>query len=216
MLEALPRWVQPVVVSYPRDIRLGYEDLMPRVLAALPKDLSFLLLGESFSGPLALRAAALAPPGLQGVVLSATSARNPLGLHLPWLHKCVPTWPFRGLLPLSITRSWLGKHTTPMRRELVQKALTGVLPDVLAHRVKAVLQVDASDALQRCPVPILYLQGVHDWVVPAHNAHDIQAFKAGVEIVRIETGHLVLQSQPERAWAAIQGFLDRILSPEVP
>ncbi len=66
------------VVEYPRAQPSSYSDLLPRVLDALPADEEYLLLGWSFSGPLALQAALTSPPGLRGVVLCASFVRKPL------------------------------------------------------------------------------------------------------------------------------------------
>jgi pimeloyl-[acyl-carrier protein] methyl ester esterase len=62
--QALRPSVEPMIVSYPSDRALGYDELEALVLAALPSDRGYILLGESFSGPLAVRIAARSPPGL--------------------------------------------------------------------------------------------------------------------------------------------------------
>jgi pimeloyl-ACP methyl ester carboxylesterase len=65
--------LQPVIVPYPPREVLGYDELLSLVLEALPRSSPFILLGESFSGPLALMAAATLPKGLRGVILCASS-----------------------------------------------------------------------------------------------------------------------------------------------
>jgi pimeloyl-ACP methyl ester carboxylesterase len=77
LIAALPPEVSTVVVAYPGEQPLGYAELLPVVLAALPTEHAFVLLGESFSGPLAVMAAATRPPGLVGLVLCATFVQNP-------------------------------------------------------------------------------------------------------------------------------------------
>ena len=68
------RGVPASAVGYPGDRPLDYDALEPLVRAQLPRT-PFVLLGESFSGPLAIRIAADPPPGLRGLVLSTTFAR---------------------------------------------------------------------------------------------------------------------------------------------
>ncbi|HMA00429.1 MAG TPA: hypothetical protein VKP66_20995 [Steroidobacteraceae bacterium] len=63
-LRALGPGVESRVVEYSPDEPLGYEELELRVRAALPRDRPYVLLGESFSGPIAMRIAASAPAGL--------------------------------------------------------------------------------------------------------------------------------------------------------
>ncbi|MBC7989027.1 MAG: hypothetical protein H7Y19_05525 [Luteimonas sp.] len=50
------------IIPYPRDRMLGYADLTQLVIAAMPRNEPFLLVAESFSGPIALRVAATRPP----------------------------------------------------------------------------------------------------------------------------------------------------------
>ena len=77
-LESLPESISPIVVTYPCDMPLSYAELLQVIEAKLPSAEPFIVLGESFSGPLALRIAASCPPGLKGLVLSASFARNPI------------------------------------------------------------------------------------------------------------------------------------------
>jgi pimeloyl-[acyl-carrier protein] methyl ester esterase len=99
LLRALDCRVASIVVPYPTDVALGYDELETLVRAALPAQGSYVLLGESFSGPLAIRIAARPPPGLVGLILSVTFASNPyprwawarsLAAYLPL--KSLPRW----------------------------------------------------------------------------------------------------------------------------
>ena len=76
LLKVLPSFIRPIVVTYPKDRVMGYPELLPFVMGRLP-DTPFVLLGESFSSPLAIMIAAARPPGLQGLILSSAFARNP-------------------------------------------------------------------------------------------------------------------------------------------
>lgn len=206
LLENLPPAIRPQVVSFPRQEKLGYAELLPRILACLPTETPFLLLGESFSGPLALMVASQRPPGLQGVILSATFIRNPLRGQPSWAHRLVGDWMFRGFGEISQAKALLGGRGAQGRRELVRQALEGVLPEVLAHRLRAVLQVDVREELRACPVPVLYLQAEKDIAVHAHNAVGIKTCNESVEVVKIPSSHFLLQSQPRLALQAISRF----------
>lgn len=90
------------VVSYPRAERLGYAALADRVRALLPLHEDYVLLAESFSGPLGVMLAAERPQRLRGLVLCATFARSPLPLlrwmapwrrQYRWLHCRIAYWP---------------------------------------------------------------------------------------------------------------------------
>jgi len=68
------------VIAYPKDEPLGYDELERRVRGALPDDRPFVLLAESFSGPIAIRIAASPARAMRGVILCGTFARNPYPL----------------------------------------------------------------------------------------------------------------------------------------
>ena len=86
-LQACPEHVTPVVIDFPRDERLDYAELEQHVVDRLPTADRTVIVGESFSGPLALRVAARRPAGLIGVVLCASFVRPPGACWLaclPW------------------------------------------------------------------------------------------------------------------------------------
>jgi pimeloyl-[acyl-carrier protein] methyl ester esterase len=78
---------------------------------------------------------------------------------------------------------------------------------VLAGRLRSVLQVDVARQLAECAAPILYLRGDEDFVVPHRNAAEIQALVPSMQIAKIPAPHLVMQTQPSLAAAAIAEFL---------
>ena len=63
LAKALAPTIKPVAVSYPTDQPLGYNELLALIETSLPSD-PFVVVGESFSGPLALMLAARRPPNL--------------------------------------------------------------------------------------------------------------------------------------------------------
>ncbi len=76
-IAALPSAIDVVIVRYPRCEPLGYAELQALARAALPEKGPFVILGESFSGPIAISLAASAPSQLKGLVLCCSFARNP-------------------------------------------------------------------------------------------------------------------------------------------
>src|SRR4051794_21410907 len=72
LLRVLPSDVQTTVVSYPPDECRSYRELCEHVAALLPTDEPYIILAESFSGPIAVRIAAASPQSLRAVVLCAS------------------------------------------------------------------------------------------------------------------------------------------------
>src|SRR5690606_14943376 len=141
------RGVPASVVGYPPDRPLGYDGLEAIVRGRLPNT-PFVLLGESFSGPLAIRIAADPPPGLVGLVLSTTFARSPIG-HVSTIAPLLRVAPARRPVVLL---SWLllGPWATPRLRAQLRDALACVDPAVLRARAAETLRVDSSGKLGHC------------------------------------------------------------------
>src|SRR5262245_22389675 len=77
-VRALSAEIAPQIVRYPSDQPLGYDALEPMVAQHIPAREPYAILGESFSGPLALRLARRQEGDLVGVVLVATFVTNPV------------------------------------------------------------------------------------------------------------------------------------------
>src|SRR5689334_7244113 len=72
LLAKLGSGVRPIVVTYPAHQVLGYADLVSIVEQQLPRGL-FVLVGESFSGPLAIEIVVRNADRVIGLVLVAIS-----------------------------------------------------------------------------------------------------------------------------------------------
>jgi pimeloyl-ACP methyl ester carboxylesterase len=215
LVSRLPPQLRPIVVTYPQDRLLNYQQLVPLVLAAIPSDGPFLLLGESFGGPLAIMiASALARagrPGPSGLVLSATFVRNPVWFRPAWLRFLAQPVALRLFPFLSRAKAKLFGYSNSELDALIKEALSQATPQVAAHRLKCVMTVDVRRELADCGLPVLYLRGTRDLVVPRHNAADVAAALPSVRIVPIDAPHLVLQTQPAAGAAAITEFAQAIL-----
>jgi pimeloyl-[acyl-carrier protein] methyl ester esterase len=203
LIDELAPHIQPVVVSYPGDKKLGYDDLLDLVIEKIPHNTPYVILGESFSGPLALRMAARRPAGLQAVVLCASFISCPYSFVPRWANRIVPGLPFRAAPAFATINGMLGDYYSPYMRQ----AMSSVRPDVFAHRVKEVIQVDVARELEGCSYPILYIQAKWDMVVPGGNLTRILNIKPTVQHIQLASTHLVLQSLPKAAADSIGEFI---------
>ena len=90
---------------------------------------------------------------------------------------------------------------------MVKRAIQKVRPYILASRMKDVFEVDCSEALRRCEVPILYLAAARDALVRRSSVERILAIRSDVQIRMIDAPHLLLQREPAAAWKEIAQFL---------
>jgi pimeloyl-ACP methyl ester carboxylesterase len=205
-LEALGTWPSRVV-RYPVALT-SYEDCIAFARDQLPVDRPFLLLGESFSGPVALALGAERPKGLVGVVLCSTFARNPRP-HLTWLAPLVRALPLPRL-PLSWLRRLLlgGRHAGALDH-LVDTMLTFFPSATFKGRLLAVGAVDRTDCLTRILVPILALVAAQDRLVPKAASAWLRHHGPTLDMVRLQGPHWLLQTRAAACVRAIQEFLLR-------
>ncbi len=199
-------------VPYPRDRFLDYPELEQLVRSRLPRGEPYAILGESFGGPLALRVAATKPEGLVGVVLAATFHRKPANLLIARAAPLGPAF-FRLPLPPHVVRLLLAGGDAPQDLvEEVREAVRQVPANVMAARARAALAVDESEALRKCPVPLLFLGGKRDRLLRSTIPSEIRALQPRVEVRMLDTPHLVLQRRPEEAMRIVEEFLQRAVA----
>lgn len=206
LLQALSPEIQPVVITYPPNERLGYAKLVERVEKQLPTATDYVLLGESFSGPVATLLAARNPPGLQGLILACSFVRTPRPLLAPFrpLARLLPN-PALALGPLGF--ALMGKHATPPLRRALAEAISSVEPGVMRHRAAAALSADASDSLAAVRCPVLYLQATEDKVVPARCASEVKRLCPHAQIASLPGPHFLLQTRAAAAAKRIESFV---------
>jgi pimeloyl-ACP methyl ester carboxylesterase len=207
-LIALPFYLSPQVVSYPANEFLDYDALVEFVKERIPRDEPFVLLAESFSGPVALKLAAMKPRNLIALVLCATFVSNPT----LFPSSIVPSWFYHLLFKFRLHGPELRYFLigTDARRDVVdhfQQTIQTVAPDVLARRSKSVVSVDVRDELRACEKPILYLQAKRDKLVGKRCLQEILSLKPNVKSVEVDAPHFLLQRNPQRAVDAITDFL---------
>ncbi len=211
LLSVLPPDFTAAVVKYPPNEVLPYSQLLPYIREAIPWDMPYTLVAESFSGPLALQFAAAQPENIRAIVLVASFVTSPLHPLLKWAGSLMPeSWmkipPSESLL----RKFLLGDDCPPVLVDSLAQAIQSVRPEVLAHRIRSVLEVDAKAALQACQKPILYLLAGQDKVVGKRGWETITALKPNVTTVALDGPHLLLQRNPREAIAAIEQFLQQL------
>ncbi len=202
---ALPSHLRLQPMSYPADEPLDYEGLAERVRPALPAGEPWILVGESFSGPLALRLASERPPGLAGVILVATFGRRPLPVP-PWL---VPTFAFRIRPPRWLVRRLMFEPGAAAADvDGFTDTLTTVRPATLAARARAALGADVTSRLSSIEAPLLYLRSGADRLFSASVLDELKRHlpQLDAEVVP-DAPHLVLQRRPREAADAIARWI---------
>lgn len=218
-IQALGDAALPLVVRYPTDQPLDYEGVTAHAREFCRKhvlqDRPYVLLGESFSGPVAIALAASRPPGLVGLILSCSFARNPTPVFTMFRHVL-------GALPVStaftglIAPFLLGSSSTAVLRRQLAAALGQVAPAVIRARMRAVLEVDYSARMREIQVPLLYLQGKEDRTVLAGAARHLAILAPHMQLRRLEGPHMLLQANPAATAREVIAFLQSVQARSIP
>lgn len=198
--------IKVIVASYPLETPLCYAELEAVARSFLPLDQPYFLLGESFSGPIALSIAASSPPGLRGLILCCSFARNPLPLLAPFR-------PIFGVVPVAalptalLSFFTLGRFSSPTLRKALAQSLRLAAPSVLRARACAALSVDVSDRVSGIKLPMLYLRASEDRIVPKASSELIASLAPNTKIVEFEAPHFLLQTLSAPVAAVVANFI---------
>lgn len=204
-VESAPSGTRCHVVRYPDEPSWGYREHVEFVLGEHLPAGPFVVVGESFSGPVAVSVGAAHREGLRGVVLVNSFVVRPFWNAfgcLPWgqvLGRPVPRW----------VAGWhlIGWDRVDGFLAQIRAANGQVSGATKAARLRAVFAVDVRDQLRRIAAPVLYLRGTRDRLVPGWCVRQAELARPDLLVERFTGPHLLLQARPERCWRAIRSML---------
>lgn len=211
LLAQLPMTLKVQVIRYPRDQIAGYRELTEFVQRQLPVESDYVLLGESFSGPIAIELAVQAPRRLRGLILGCSFASSPQP-QLRLLAAMARLMPMQIATSMIAMRILLGRHANHQICAMLQQAIRSVPRAILSARLREIAAVDVRDKFRSIQLPVLYLRANDDTLVPASIAHHLQQLQPAMQIAEIDGPHFLLQTQAAAAAAAILRFLSDIKS----
>jgi pimeloyl-[acyl-carrier protein] methyl ester esterase len=205
LAEQLSRHRQVLLVDYPADRCLGYDQLTSYVRDRAPGD-RFVVLGESFSGPIAIEIAAI-DARVAGLVLASSFARHPLPTQFA---------AFAGLLDLRwvptgvLVAALMGSAATPELRVRLREVLARLPREVMRARAQEVLRVDKRGRLAEIKCPMLCLHGRSDRLVSKRHADDIVAVQPACQALWMDASHMLLATHTDAAANLIEDFCEQV------
>ncbi|HRW05207.1 MAG TPA: alpha/beta hydrolase [Caldilineaceae bacterium] len=211
LLLALPSTLETQVIAYPADIANSYLQLADFVQQQLPTDAPFVVLAESFSGPIAVAISCTNPPMFRGIIFVSSFVQTPRLA----MHNLVHRLPLALLLslpqPALLLRLFcLGMRASDELIALFRDTLSRVRPTILAARLVMISQADQNTCKSEFSSPVLYLRATNDWLVPKDSAKSLQRWYPKMVIEDITGPHFLLQAQPERCAQEIIQFLETL------
>ncbi len=206
-LRELPLGIVPLVIPYPTDRNCSADELLGIVLSYLPKSEHYVLLAESFSGPIALKASTLNQNPPDALILCASFAICPLPrIVIRLLGICENALACRRPPRWLVRRYLLGKASEGTL-SLFYGAICAVSPSVLTQRLQVLLEFDEGYITARLTFPLLYLQATRDRLVGVRNVSFLQRRYPAMQIIQIESPHMILKVQPHASVRAISNLL---------
>lgn len=200
--QRLAEGLKVTVVRYPQDPLLGYAGYAKLVRETIG-DRKVFLLGESFSGPVAILVATQLKSQITGLVLAATFVKS------PW-----PGWLLRRAThvdpktaPSRIRDAMLmGSYGDPELVRRVDEIVQTLPRPVRNSRLRAIAEVDVRTHFSRLTCPILVLHGRGDWLVRKSSMQNAVCEKGRARMIVIPGAHMLLQTRPAEAAAEIIHF----------
>ncbi|HEX9626521.1 MAG TPA: alpha/beta hydrolase [Acidiferrobacterales bacterium] len=206
LVKALPPGSDSGIIAYPTDRFLDYDELERWVRARLPRSERFILVAQSFSGPVAYRIARRPPPNLALLVLVASFVEPP---HpgLRWVQSWLPLRLLlrRALAGGVVTRLLLGKPAGPELLERFRRVLAGVPGEVLSRRLSAMAQL--PPARESIRVPCVYIRPRDDNLVAPRNIDVIRRIAPDLRVYTVEGRHFVTETNPAACVDALREAL---------
>jgi pimeloyl-ACP methyl ester carboxylesterase len=215
-IEALGSSVATQIISYPPDQAMNYAQLTQFVEQSLPKDSPYVLLGESFSDPIAVSIAAVKPAGPQAIILVCSFVCPPILIPKAF-RNIVSQFPIHLIPNKVVSRYLLGAYATKEVATRLGIAMAKVGVGVWRARLLSILNVNVKKELSEIDVPFLYLRATQDKIVPKSASELISLLKPSIIVTEIEGPHFILQTNPAASASSILGFLTNFgIIPETP
>jgi pimeloyl-[acyl-carrier protein] methyl ester esterase len=194
---------EPILFKYPERVA-RYDVLLDWITERLPCD-DYVIVAESFSGPLAVMIAARKPKALNAIIFVATFAKSPRRVPNALAH-LVRILPIRNMGLLWLAQPFLiGAWATKKHLRKIQAALFLVPKQTLSARLGQVLATNVVEGLRDLKLPMLYITALQDRLVPLRAAIDFQA--CGVDVIGIDGPHFLLQVKPNDAVLEVNKFI---------
>ena len=210
ILKALPSNCSNHVISYPQTTEMNYQALADYVYKQLPQNEDYILIAESFSGPVAYLLALMKPPHLKSIIFFASFLSNPR----PIVLNICQFLPVRILLSFPIPKFiiklfLLGKNINKQTLNLFINTINKVPKRMMAFRLKELSQFRAQSRLSE--MRTIYVQAINDKLVPSKSVRPFKQLIENIIILKIDAPHFILQSNSLDCAKIITTELDYIL-----
>lgn len=215
LIAALPPGIDTSVVSFPHDKSLYDPDLFAVIRNVIPWNREFVVVGESTSGPLAVRFASAQWENVRALILVSSFVSNPIAASTNWATAFLSRpWYEKPVTPATVRKHLLGSHAADSLVQQTVNAFHVPWPEVLGHRIELMKRVDAREALRHWSKPILFIRAEQDAFVSQASVNEVTHLNPSAQVVTVPGPHLVLQANPHGTSQVIHSFLQSLAEPD--
>ncbi len=183
-------------ISYPEQERLSYSELVEHVRCRLPTNEDFVILAESFSGPIAFKLAQAEPKHLQAIVFVASFLRNPNRVFMRLMRLLPLSIILRYSPPDFVVRKWMLGDEASHEMVLKFKSILRRLPiKTIKFRLQEIYKLSLVEFMLNYPV--YYIKPLQDRLVTDDNYIDFVNTCPNIELFTLDGPHFILQSNAE-------------------
>ncbi|SEE71147.1 Pimeloyl-ACP methyl ester carboxylesterase [Rhizobiales bacterium GAS191] len=205
LLRHLPADLPVKVIAYPADPEMGYDELTAYASSQLP-DGPLILLGESFSGPIAILLARKFHYRVEGLILAASFITAPM----PSFFRFSLALPIAVRLGRSMAHFIVrGFFSAPELTAQNRKDIRTIPTALIISRAREALAVDRTEDFRRITCPVLVLYARYDYLVLPFHVKKIRAIRPDAAIFGFTAPHMLLQTRPAEVAAKIAEFIRR-------
>ena len=194
-------------ISYPESGPQDYQTLSDYVRQHIPKDQPYLVLGESFAGPIVYQIAVNDSKNCKAAIFVATYLTNPSPVILKKL-TMMPAAMISFLVsrPLIVRKSALSPAADSQVAKAIANNFASVDAEVIKKRLMTINSVgDAPE--QALDIPCLCVNATQDKLVMENKHSDFEKLCPSLERKMVEGGHFILQENPKQsAQVVLQAF----------
>lgn len=210
-IKEIPGSIECVTVSYPEKECLGYKELETYVIEKLPANEDFVLLAESFSGPIGYLIAKRNLPNMKGMFFVASFLQSPKKLLVNLVRFIplslllafpVPQWVIRNFI--------LDKNADNNCIRMFTDTIKNVSSKVLSFRIKEVSKLSLN--IEKIEIKSYYIQALNDKFVSSDSVNSFAKISDSLKVIKIDGPHFIMQTRPKECAVFITNEIRLITS----
>ena len=209
LMKILPKELNTLIVKYPKDKILTFEELVAVVNEQIPKNKEIIILAESFAGPVVLNLLKNYQFDVKNIIFCSTFAISPRKRLLTLLKVMPLSSVFHLPIPNFILKYFcVGKGASKVLIDLVKDAIKIVKPAVLASRLRMLVDIDERNSLNKLSsIDCCYIQALEDKLVLNQCVDDFIDNVPNLKVKVINGSHFIIQAKPDEYWRFIKTIL---------